>query len=64
MVELLAEGYHNREIAELLFVGVETVKTHVDHIFDKLGVRRRVRVALWASQKLFTEKDENPPNGG
>ncbi len=53
VLALLAQGYHNREIAALLFIGVETVKTHVDHIFNKLGVRRRVTVALWARQKLF-----------
>jgi len=37
----LAEGRSNREIAELLFVTPATVKTHLGHIYTKLGVATR-----------------------
>ena len=37
--ELMSEGLTNRQIAERLFLGESTVKVHVRHIFEKLGVR-------------------------
>ncbi len=41
VVALLAEGLTNRQIADALFVGPETVKTHIRHVFRKLGVHTR-----------------------
>jgi DNA-binding NarL/FixJ family response regulator len=40
---LIGEGLSNTEIAERLFVGVTTVKTHINAIFAKLGVRDRAQ---------------------
>jgi DNA-binding CsgD family transcriptional regulator len=41
ILELVAAGMSNREIAEKLFVSENTVKTHCSRAFDKLGARRR-----------------------
>lgn len=41
VLDLVAEGMSNGEIAARLFVGVATVKTHINAIFAKLGVRDR-----------------------
>jgi DNA-binding NarL/FixJ family response regulator len=41
----VAEGLSNQEIAERLFLGLATVKTHVAHLFAKLGVSNRVQIA-------------------
>lgn len=39
VLQLVAEGHTNREIAELIYVGVKTVETHRANVMDKLGVR-------------------------
>jgi DNA-binding NarL/FixJ family response regulator len=44
----MARGMANHEIAEKLFVSEATVKTHVGHIFDKLGVNNRVQAVVAA----------------
>jgi DNA-binding NarL/FixJ family response regulator len=44
---LLAEGLSNREIAVSLKLSEHTVKNHVFHIFDKLGVSSRIEAALY-----------------
>jgi DNA-binding CsgD family transcriptional regulator len=42
---LIARGQTNREIAAAMFVTVNTVQTHIRHIFQKLGVRSRTELA-------------------
>ena len=46
VLALLADGLTNDEIARRLFIGVTTVKAHVRHILEKLGVRTRTQAAL------------------
>ena len=43
ILELIAGGLSNREIAEKLFVSENTVKTHSSRLFDKLGAKRRTQ---------------------
>jgi ATP/maltotriose-dependent transcriptional regulator MalT len=41
VLELLAQGYRNREIAKALYISESTTKVHIRHLFEKLGVRTR-----------------------
>ncbi len=43
VLELIALGLSNKEIAERVFVSENTVKTHLSRVFDKLGARRRTQ---------------------
>jgi LuxR family transcriptional regulator, maltose regulon positive regulatory protein len=50
VLSLLARGLTNRQIGAALFISPVTVKVHVRHIFDKLGVKSRAEAALRAAQ--------------
>jgi two-component system, NarL family, response regulator LiaR len=52
VLQLMAEGLSNHEIAERLYVSLSTVKTHSRNLFDKLGVARRTQ-AIDKAKKLF-----------
>ncbi|MBE0609029.1 MAG: response regulator transcription factor [Dehalococcoidia bacterium] len=50
VLRLLAQGKANKEIAQALIIGENTVKTHVSSILLKLGVQSRTQAALYARQ--------------
>jgi two-component system, NarL family, nitrate/nitrite response regulator NarL len=54
IVQLVAQGFRNREIAEKLFISEQTVKNHLHNIFDKLGVSDRLELALYAIHHHLT----------
>ena len=50
ILQLIAAGLSNREIAAKLFVSENTVKTHSSRVFDKLGARRRTQAVQIAKE--------------
>jgi DNA-binding NarL/FixJ family response regulator len=57
---LMARGLSNGEIAQELFIGETTVKTHVTHILQKLGLRDRVQTVVLAHQTGIFEAEVQP----
>jgi DNA-binding CsgD family transcriptional regulator len=50
VTDLAARGLRNKDIAEKLFVTPATVKTHLAHVFAKLGVRTRAELAAFVAE--------------
>ncbi|MEU0791667.1 response regulator transcription factor [Amycolatopsis sp. NPDC005961] len=51
VLDLVAEGLTNRQIAERLFLAEKTVKNYVSSVLHKLGVERRTSAAVYVSQR-------------
>ncbi len=50
ILELIAQGLSNREMAEKLNVSENTVKTHLSRVFDKLGAKRRTQAVQFGKE--------------
>lgn len=55
IVRLVAAGRKNKEVSAALGISERTVKTHLQNIFQKLGVRDRVALVMYALQHGLTE---------
>jgi two-component system NarL family response regulator len=51
VLELVAKGLSNKEIGAALFVSEDTIKTHLKHVFSKLGVGDRTEATMLAIQR-------------
>ncbi|MBI4305182.1 MAG: response regulator transcription factor [Chloroflexi bacterium] len=49
-MRLVANGHTNRSIARELVISEKTVESHIDHIFNKLGVSSRTSAAVYSMQ--------------
>lgn len=58
--EHLAAGLSNADIARAMFVSEATVKTHINRLFTKLGVRDRVQAVIFAYESGFVAPGPTP----
>lgn len=58
VLRLLALGYTNQEVADLLVLSVKTVETHRARIMDKLGLKSRADLVRYAIRKGLLESDQ------
>lgn len=59
VVELIAEGLSNKEIAKRLFLATDTVKGHVHNILEKLALHTRLEVASYAHARRNASNDSH-----
>jgi len=52
VINLIAQGYGNNEIADTMSVSVRTVEAHISSILQKVGVNSRAQLMVWASKNL------------
>lgn len=56
VLKLIGQGKSNQEIANQLYIGIKTVKTHVSNILSKLNVEDRTQAAIYVHQHRLNEK--------
>ena len=61
MLQLVGQGYSNADIGRMLFISVATVRKHMEHIFDRTGVRTRSAAAALVLPP--TRRLTGPPSG-
>lgn len=61
ILQLVAEGYSNAQLARMLWVSHETVKFHLSNIYEKLEVRNRTEATRWAHVHGVALMHPSPP---
>ena len=56
----MAEGLKNREIADKLGISANVVRNYISKIYDKVGVKNRVQLALWYEARVYEQRPRQP----
>jgi DNA-binding NarL/FixJ family response regulator len=62
ILDLIAEGMTNRQIAEVMYLSEKTVKNYVSNLLAKLGMNRRTEVAVYAIKQRSRHDHGRPPH--
>jgi DNA-binding NarL/FixJ family response regulator len=63
VLELVAEGFTNQEVADRLFLSIKTVETHRSRLMRKLGLHSRADLMRYAREAGVQARNESPPIG-
>jgi DNA-binding NarL/FixJ family response regulator len=58
IIELVAEGLKNKEVAEAIGITEHVVKNYLRLIYDKLGLWNRVELALWYEARRHEQRSD------
>jgi two-component system response regulator DevR len=64
ILDLIAEGRTNRQIADAMFLAEKTVKNYVSNLLAKLGMERRTQAATYAARLDERTQSSRPDSGG
>lgn len=56
IIELVAQGWTNRKIAEHLGISSNVVRNYLSRIYDKIGVNNRLQLALWYAARVHEKR--------
>ncbi len=62
ILELIAKGLTNKEIAQTLFIARETVRWHIRSLYSKIGASDRLAAAVYAKEVLLLPKESSRSN--
>ena len=62
ILQLVLAGYTNKAIAAEIYISEKTVEFHLDHIYNKIGVRTRVMASVWAVQQGILQEAREIPS--
>ena len=62
ILQLVLAGYTNKAIAAEIYISEKTVEFHLDHIFNKIGVRTRLMAGIWALQRGILSETKGIPS--
>jgi len=60
VVRYVALGLRNAEVGKKLFISEQTVKSHLNNVFDKLGIQDRVELTVYAIRTGIISLHERP----
>ena len=63
VIELVAQGLKNSEVADAIGTTEHVVKNHLRIIYDKLGLWNRVELALWFEARRHEDENRRQHNG-
>ncbi len=62
ILALICQGLSNEEIGRRAFLGINTIKTHIRHLYRKIGAASRSQAVIWGMQRGFGLASQGTPD--